>query len=155
MPCTQARSRHSPARGESCDPICRRHQRRNSRPSRSLTFSAECAQGCGPEGRGEKGEGQEPALGHFLCRGAPGARSDGAPHRLPGAFFWCVFYRLLHLSHFQQEERVCRGLTHSKSPAQGAQTGACPIERDALTGHGTPRTSCTHRPRKIKYSCSS
>lgn len=69
--------------------------------------------------------------------------------------FFGAFFIGCSLSHSQQEERVCRGLTHSKSPAQGAQTGACPIERDALTGHGTPRTSCTHRPRKIKYSCSS
>ena len=47
--------------------------------------------------------------------------------RLAGSgFFWGGFYRLPHLSHSQQEERVCRGLTH---PAHGepspGSTGRC------------------------------
>lgn len=37
-----------------------------------------------------------------------------------------------------------------ESPAQAAQTGACPIDREALARHSTPRTSCMHPLREIK-----
>lgn len=123
-----------PARGQSWGKPRRAGRGRAAPPS--LTWSAAGAPGRGQQGGGQAGQGQQPALGHGPGRRAPGARTGGAP--LPAAFSWCVFYLgLLHLSHSQQEERLCRGLTQP-DPAQGAQTGACPIQGRALTGTAPP-----------------
>lgn len=95
--------------------------------------------------RQQNGRSQHPAISCASEHKAPALASDGgARDQLPIAFFFpCGFYRLLHLSHSQQEECVCRGLTH---PEQGEPS---PGSADRRPHTRPPTAASRHRERGI------
>lgn len=144
---TSSSSRHSAARGaESCGPISLRDRSRNSRPT--LGEGSPCPL------RALRAAGRRDAARQARGRSQRSAMARAGEQQPPDPAARCLsLVRVLSAAppeSLPTGRALCRALTHGRSPAQGAQTGACPIHTPALTRHGTPSTSCTPPLREVR-----
>lgn len=148
---------HSLALGQGCKQSCRRdctsaqkqEQPTFPKPHLLLCWHSGLRAGDTPRGSRRPGAGTQPflVLGSARCPLHQTTAGLATGCLLP-FFFPGGFYGLLHLSHSQQEEHVCRGLTHPKQeePGPGAQTGSRPApSREAHPWGAVPQghPACT------------